>query len=150
MFLNYYYLQLFNFSLFIPEKYILFPIIMDENKLYFLSFSVKIIFTNHTTTDKKEEIIMMYTHFCKECNRIYILNGHKQSCPKCQNTLTELRISYLDYVALSLEERTLFLQECQNETSLPKLSTTYRMYKYSKWYKTLQEQVTPDTNSVSS
>jgi len=93
---------------------------------------------------------MMYTHFCKECNRIYILNGHKQSCPKCQNTLTELRISYLDYVALSLEERTLFLQECQNETSLPKLSTTYRMYKYSKWYKTLQEQVTPDTNSVSS
>lgn len=88
---------------------------------------------------------MMYTHFCKECNRIYILNGHKQTCPKCQNSLTELRISYLDYVTLSSTERKMFLQECQEEASLKKISTTYRMYKYSKWYKNLHEQQVTNT-----
>lgn len=83
---------------------------------------------------------MMYLHFCKTCSRIYMLNGHKQSCPKCKLPLTELQMSYLDYTALSSKERTLFLEQCQHEDSLKKISTTYRMYKYSKWYKASQVQ----------
>ena len=78
---------------------------------------------------------MMYLHFCKNCNHIYMLNGHKQSCPKCQLPLTELQMSYLDYTGLNSQERRLFLEQCQNEDTLKELSTIYRMYKYNKWYK---------------
>ena len=39
---------------------------------------------------------MMYIHYCKNCNRIYMLNGHKLICPRCTEPLAELRISYLD------------------------------------------------------
>lgn len=71
-----------------------------------------------------------------------MLNGHKQSCPKCKLPLTELQMSYLDYTSLSPKERDLFLEQCENEESLNKISTTYRMYKYSKWYKTAQNTST--------
>lgn len=81
---------------------------------------------------------MMYLHFCKNCNRIHILNGHKLSCPKCDNPLKELQMSYLDYIYLNDNERSLFIELCNNETSLKEISTTYRMYKYSKWYRNLQ------------
>jgi len=81
---------------------------------------------------------MMYLHFCKNCNRIHILNGHKMNCPKCNNALIELQMSYLDYVTLTNTERNLFIELCNNENSLKEISTTYRMYKYSKWYRNLQ------------
>ena len=81
---------------------------------------------------------MMYLHFCKNCNRIHILNGHKLYCPKCNNPLKELQMSYLDYVILTNTERRLFIELCNNENSLKEISTTYRMYKYSKWYRNLQ------------
>ncbi len=74
-------------------------------------------------------------HYCKNCRRIHILNGHKQECPACGQSLTELKISYLDYVALNQPERERLLLECQDEARLSQLSTTYRMYKYSKHYK---------------
>ena len=80
----------------------------------------------------------MYLHFCKKCNHIYMLNGHKQSCPKCHLPITELQMSYLDYCSLSSQERFLFLEQCQNENTLKEVSTFYRMYKYSKWYKLIQ------------
>lgn len=83
---------------------------------------------------------MMYMHYCKRCHRVYMLNGHKQHCPKCRERITELKITYMDYVAMDLEEREEFTRRCDDETLLPKLSTTYRMYKYSKWYKELQKQ----------
>ena len=51
---------------------------------------------------------------------------------------TELRISYLDYIDLNLEQRASFLKSCADESQLCKLKTNYRMYKYSKWYKELQ------------
>ena len=82
---------------------------------------------------------MMYLHFCKNCNRIYILNGHKMTCPKCNTSLKELQMPYLDYVALNQTERSLFMELCNNESSLKEISTTYRMYKYSKWYRNLQK-----------
>ena len=81
---------------------------------------------------------MMYLHFCKTCNRIHMLNGHKQNCPKCDMPLKELQMSYLDYICLTDTERNLFIELCNDETSLKEISTTYRMYKYSKWYRNLQ------------
>jgi len=81
---------------------------------------------------------MMYIHFCKNCKRIHMLNGHKMFCPRCSQTLTELQMPYLDYVALNATERTLFIELCSDEASLKEMSTTYRMYKYSKWYRNLQ------------
>ena len=85
---------------------------------------------------------MMYMHFCKPCHRIFMLNGHKMICPKCSNPLTELQISYLDYVEMDMEEREAFKRACDDENQLGKFKATYRMYKYSKWYKDLQKQVT--------
>ncbi|CDF05893.1 putative uncharacterized protein [Firmicutes bacterium CAG:95] len=81
---------------------------------------------------------MMYIHYCKNCNRIYMLNGHKLICPRCTEPIAELRISYLDYIDLNLEQRASFLKSCADESQLCKLKTNYRMYKYSKWYKELQ------------
>lgn len=80
---------------------------------------------------------MMYMHYCKSCHRVYMLNGHKQNCPKCRERITELKISYMDYVTMDLGSREQFRRCCADEEQLQKLSTTYRMYKYSKWYKEL-------------
>lgn len=85
---------------------------------------------------------MMYMHYCKCCCHVFMLNGHKMVCPKCVNPLTELRISYLDYVKLNKEERESFRDACADEGQLGKMKTTYRMYKYSKWYKELQAKNT--------
>lgn len=84
---------------------------------------------------------MMYMHYCKRCHRVYMLNGHKQTCPKCRETITELKLSYMDYVSMNQEARAQLNICCADEEQLQKLSTTYRMYKYSKWYKDLQKQV---------
>lgn len=78
---------------------------------------------------------MMYIHFCKTCSRIHMLNGHKMFCPRCSTSLTELQMSYLEYAELTPAERTLLTDLCSNEASLKELGTTYRMYKYNKWYK---------------
>lgn len=83
---------------------------------------------------------MMYMHYCKRCHRVFMLNGHKMICPKCTDPLTELQISYLDYVELDMAEREAFKTACADEAQLSRLKTTYRMYKYSKWYKELQAQ----------
>lgn len=81
---------------------------------------------------------MMYLHYCKRCQRIHLLNGHKMFCPKCDSKLSELRISYLDFAEMDREERESLRRDCQDDTLLAKLTTNYRMYKYSKWYKKLQ------------
>ena len=81
---------------------------------------------------------MMYLHFCKTCNRIHILNGHKQTCPKCNLPMKELQIPYMDYIQMDQEQRQMFLSQCNDEISLQKISTTYRMFKYCKWYRNLQ------------
>ncbi|MGN1180670.1 MAG: hypothetical protein ACI4SD_05590 [Suilimivivens sp.] len=81
---------------------------------------------------------MMYMHYCKRCQRILMLNGHKMICPKCTEPLTELRISYLDYVNLDRKQREELCDACADEEQLGKMKATYRMYKYSKWYRELQ------------
>lgn len=84
---------------------------------------------------------MMYMHYCKRCHRIHMLNGHKMSCPKCSDSLTELRIPYMTYVEMDVEEREAFKALCQDTEKLRELSTVYRMYKYSKWYKDQQKNL---------
>ena len=70
-----------------------------------------------------------------------MLNGHKRSCPNCNESITELKISYMDYAAMDREQRNLFLSRLADDVQLQDLSTTYRMYKYSKWYKELHAQL---------
>lgn len=88
----------------------------------------------------------MYLHYCKRCQRIHMLNGHKMFCPKCDSKLTELRISYLDFVEMDRKEREYLRRNCQNDAILSTMTNNYRMYKYSKWYKELTsaESSTPD------
>lgn len=78
---------------------------------------------------------MMYIHFCKTCSRFHILNGHKMTCPACSSPLIEMQMPYMDYVNMNAIQRKQLMEECSNDDSLKKLSTTYRMYKYSKWYR---------------
>ncbi|MCD7805919.1 MAG: hypothetical protein LUH19_01095 [Lachnospiraceae bacterium] len=52
-----------------------------------------------------ENTIMLYMHYCQNCHYIHMLNGHKTVCPTCSMPLKELTISYLDYTALTREER---------------------------------------------
>ena len=89
----------------------------------------------------KGEFFMMYMHYCKRCQRVHMLNGHKQFCPKCQGTIAELKLSYMDYVSMNETQRMSFCICCADDEQLKRLSTTYRMYKYSKWYKELQRQL---------
>ena len=126
-----------------------------------LPYSVKIRLTLSTITDTiqvqpynfnihfkcKGDFTMMYMHYCKRCHRVYMLNGHKQQCPKCRDNITELKITYMDYVSMNMETREQFCDRCADEEQLPKLSTTYRMYKYSKWYKESQSQF-PQTTFI--
>ncbi|MBQ6888813.1 MAG: hypothetical protein IJN54_15030 [Lachnospiraceae bacterium] len=94
---------------------------------------------------------MMYMHYCRGCHRTHLLNGHKQFCPKCSEPLTELRISYMDYVNMDMEEREAFKERCADEQQLAELSTTYRMFKYSKWYKeSLKNEHSERINAVNS
>lgn len=78
---------------------------------------------------------MMYIHYCAACNRIHMLNGHKQHCPRCEQQLAELKIDYLTYASYDDEKRSELLLACAKPEQLEQLKTTYRMYKYSKWYK---------------
>ncbi|MCM1297567.1 MAG: hypothetical protein NC311_18675, partial [Muribaculaceae bacterium] len=54
-----------------------------------------------------------------------------------RDRIAELKITYMDYVSMNQEARDEFRKRCADEEQLQKLSTTYRMYKYSKWYKEL-------------
>ena len=84
---------------------------------------------------------MMYMHYCKRCHHVHMLNGHKRSCPNCNESITELKLSYMDYAAMNREDRENFLNRLADDGQLQGLSTTYRMYKYSKWYKELNKQL---------
>lgn len=83
---------------------------------------------------------MLYMHYCKDCDRIHMLNGHRMICPRCTNPLTELKISYLDYIEMDLTQREILRNDCRDEQKLSKMNAKYRMYKYSKWYKKLQKE----------
>ncbi len=67
---------------------------------------------------------MMYTHYCKYCRRIHILNGHKAYCPACSGKLTELNISYLRYVHMNKSERMALKAKCADEKGLQEVGIT--------------------------
>lgn len=90
---------------------------------------------NNILLNGKGDFTMMYMHYCRCCRRVHLLNGHKQFCPKCNEALAELRIPYMDYVSMDMQEREAFKEKCADEQQLAELSTTYRMFKYSKWYR---------------
>ena len=78
---------------------------------------------------------MMYMHYCPSCKRMFMLNGHHIACPKCTDVVSELKISFIDYVKMDIDERKVFQANCEIEHKLNTLRTTYRMHKYSKWYR---------------
>ena len=78
---------------------------------------------------------MMYMHYCKSCSRLHMLNGHKIVCPSCSGKLTELKLSYLSFVDMDNLAREALRQKCGTDTGIAELATTYRMFKYSKWFK---------------
>ena len=47
----------------------------------------------------------------------------------------------MEYISMNREKRELFLARLEDDVQLKSLSTTYRMYKYSKWYKELHAQL---------
>ena len=93
---------------------------------------------------------MMYMHYCSGCQFIHMLNGHKIFCPRCGFKLTELRITYMDYVNLSGEDRKKLAVRCANPAELTKLGTTYQMFKYSKWYRLLQSTSPAEVRKLNS
>ena len=72
----------------------------------------------HTKQTKGEFRKMMYIHYCGNCRRIHILNGHRTFCPTCDLTLSELDISYMEYIELDREERSLLLTNLSDLTVL--------------------------------
>ena len=92
---------------------------------------------------RKGEFFMMYIHYCKRCHRVHMLNGHKRSCPNCSESITELKLPYMEYISMDKDKRALFLARLSDDEQLKELSTTYRMYKYSKWYKELHMELAP-------
>lgn len=82
---------------------------------------------------------MMYIHYCPACLKIHMLNGHKQKCPRCEGKLVELNIDYMTYTSMDVNERALLEEKCAIPQELEEIKTTYRMFKYSKWYKAMQQ-----------
>lgn len=77
---------------------------------------------------------MMYIHYCRYCQRIHILNGHKNYCPRCRGHLTELKISYMKYVNLDKQERQNLKEHCKNPRELPLLAASSdKTRDYAKW-----------------
>jgi len=73
-----------------------------------------------------------------------MLNGHKVFCPRCNTELSELRIPYMDYVNLDKPARQALVNRCADPHQLQHLRTTYRMFKYSKWYHEKQLHIKND------
>ena len=78
---------------------------------------------------------MMYMHYCSNCRRLHMLNGHKIICPSCEAKLTELKLPYLVYADMNSDQRQELLNRLQTQDGLNELATTYKMLKYSKWFR---------------
>ena len=56
---------------------------------------------------------MMYIHYCRSCDKLQILSGHKKTCPACDHPLRELCIPFEQYSRLSAGQRALLQKECR-------------------------------------
>lgn len=59
---------------------------------------------------------MMYIHYCKHCDRIHMLSGHKFNCPACADTLTELPLSFLEYENMDEAARRKLKETCRTSS----------------------------------
>lgn len=78
---------------------------------------------------------MIYMHYCKKCDFLHMLSGHRTHCPGCSNELAELKITYLDYYGMKPEERESLAQRCRQPELLEEMTFHYKKHKFSKWYK---------------
>lgn len=78
---------------------------------------------------------MIYMHFCKNCNFLHMLSGHRTTCPGCGKPLAELKVNYLDYYQMNGKERQDLISRCNNPEELQHLTFVYKKHKFSKWYK---------------
>lgn len=58
---------------------------------------------------------MLYIHYCEKCEKVHMLNGHKKNCPKCDEPLKELPVSFLQYTSYSLADRAILLEQLKNQ-----------------------------------
>lgn len=61
---------------------------------------------------------MLYIHYCKKCDHVHMLNGHKKKCPKCSLPLKELPISFIQFTNLSEDERFFYITRLKTEGKL--------------------------------
>lgn len=87
---------------------------------------------NNSRIYKQEGLSMMYMHFCKRCNRIHILNGHKINCPGCSETLVELAISFHEFSDMNAQQRADYQTRLGDEQQLAQLQCVYRAGHYRK------------------
>lgn len=70
----------------------------------------------HTKYNQRGILNMMYIHYCGNCRRIHILNGHRTLCPTCDFKLSELHITYMEYIEMNQEERKSLLTKLSDLT----------------------------------
>lgn len=80
-------------------------------------------------------VYMIYLHYCKNCDFIHMLSGHRTTCPGCNEPLTELKLNYMDYYQMDRESRNALLEKCREPEELKKITFVYKKHKFSKWYK---------------
>ena len=78
---------------------------------------------------------MMYIHFCPTCQTLFMLNGHKQECPRCGNPIEEIKLSFDDYSEMLPTDRELLRRKLSNPEFLEKNTTHYRFAKHTKRFK---------------
>ena len=90
--------------------------------------------TQHESPGKEGKFCMMYIHYCKYCQRIHILNGHKHYCPRCSGHLAELTVSYPKYVNMDKSKRHELRARCADPAGLAALTAPpKKTYEYAKW-----------------
>lgn len=74
----------------------------------------------------------MYIHYCSNCQNIFILNGHKQECPRCSVAIKELKISFEDYSTMLPTDREIFRRKLTDPAFLNANITHYRFARHTK------------------
>lgn len=53
---------------------------------------------------------MIYIHYCSDCSRFHMLNGHKNLCPVCNHQMIEAKMPFVEFSHLTHEEREQYKQ----------------------------------------
>lgn len=82
----------------------------------------------------------MYIHYCTDCQNIFILNGHKQECPRCGFQILELKLSFEEYSSMLPLDREYFRRRLSDPAFLNRNSTKYRFAKHTKRFQKVTEK----------